>query len=164
MRSRELPLPGLNDELSGYRGPQVAKIVGISYRQLDHWTTTGLVTPSVQESDGSGTQRLYSFDDIVQLRVIRRLRNAGASLQKIAKVIEALRDRGLALGADVTLMTDGSSVFVCDSQDQVMDLLMSGQGVFGIAIDPIRQQTEADVITLEPLRPADATGPIRRAI
>ena len=65
---RDIPLPGLEDGTTGYRGPNVCKIVGITYRQLDYWATTGLVKPSVRDADGSGSQRLYSFEDIVLLR------------------------------------------------------------------------------------------------
>ncbi len=64
-------------EIEGYRVPEVCRVVGISYRQLDYWARTGLVTPSVRDAGGSGTQRLYSFQDLVQLRVIKKLIDAG---------------------------------------------------------------------------------------
>ena len=91
----------------GYRAPQVCKIVGITYRQLDYWARTGLLTPSIQTAQGSGSQRLYSFQDVVQLRVIKRLLDAGMSLKKIRQAMEILRqqfrsDRPLA---DVTLLS-----------------------------------------------------------
>src|SRR3712207_4088954 len=85
---RDIPLPGLEYGPTGYRGPAVCKIVGISYRQLDYWTTTGLVTPTVRDAEGSGTQRLYAFEDIVQLKVIKKLLDAGVSLQRIRAALE----------------------------------------------------------------------------
>jgi DNA-binding transcriptional MerR regulator len=75
----------------GFRGPIVYKLVGITYRQLDYWARTGLVTPSVRAADGSGTQRLYSFTDIVELRIIKRLLDAGVSLRQIRDAIGYLR-------------------------------------------------------------------------
>jgi DNA-binding transcriptional MerR regulator len=74
----------------------VCRVVGITYRQLDYWATTGLVEPSVRDAVGSGSQRLYSFEDIVTLKVVKRLLDAGVSLQRIRKAIEYVRDRGLS--------------------------------------------------------------------
>ena len=98
----------MTDE-QGYRAPQVCNIVGITYRQLDYWARTGLLQPSLQVAQGSGSQRLYSFGDIVQLRVVKRLLDAGMSLKKIRQAMDILReqlssDRPLA---DVTLLSDG---------------------------------------------------------
>ena len=76
---------------AGYRGPQACKIVGITYRQLDYWTRTGLVTPSKQGAQGSGTQRLYSFNDLLQLKVIKSLTDAGASLQKVRQALDYVK-------------------------------------------------------------------------
>ncbi|HUG85592.1 MAG TPA: MerR family transcriptional regulator [Euzebya sp.] len=153
--TRDIPLPGMDAE-GGYRGPQVAKIVGISYRQLDHWTSTGLVVPSVRDADGSGSQRLYGFDDILQLKVIKRLRDAGVSLQRIRRAIDEVRDRGLSL-RDLMLASDSAgNVIAVDDQQQAMDLLMSGQGVFFIAIDPVAEEVLRDVAALEPERAVPA--------
>lgn len=137
----------------------MAKIVGISYRQLDHWTSTGLVAPSVRNAEGSGSQRLYGFDDIVQLKVIKRLRDAGVSLQRIRKAIEEVNGRGLSL-RDITLASDSAgNVYAVDDQQDAMNLLMSGQGVFIIAIDPVAGEVEAEVAALEPER---AEPPVQR--
>ena len=75
----------------GYRGPQVCKIVGITYRQLDYWARTELVRPSVMDANGSGTQRLYSYRDLVELKVIKQMLDAGISLQSARKAVESLR-------------------------------------------------------------------------
>ena len=137
----------------GYRGPQTCKIVDITYRQLDYWTRTGLVIPSLQEAKGSGTQRLYSFNDLLQLKVIKSLTDAGASLQKVRQAIEYVRDH-LSDGdwSKVTIVTDGNGVYACTSDAQVVDLLRSGQGVLGaiVAVDKVRDQLAG---TLRELRP-----------
>lgn len=158
-RYREIPLPGLDEGVVGYRGPAVARIVGISYRQLDHWTTTGLVRASVRDAGGSGTQRLYGFDDIVELKVVKNLRDAGVSLQRIRRAIEEVRDRGLNLRA-ITLLSDSSkNVYAVDDSRQVIDLLMSGQGMFAIAVQPVISELEASISALEPER---ASPPVVR--
>lgn len=152
---QQIPLPGLADARQGYRGPAVSKLVGISYRQLDYWTTTGLVRASVRDAGGSGTQRLYAFDDIVQLRLIKRLLDTGVGLQRIRSAIEYIRDRGLSL-QDVTLVSDGSTVYALDDSRQLIDLLQRGQGVFAIAVQPVLDQTEADVTSL----PSERVAPL----
>jgi DNA-binding transcriptional MerR regulator len=144
---RDIPLPGLEDSQPGYRGPSVCKIVGITYRQLDYWTTTELVTPSVRNAEGSGSQRLYSFEDIVQLKVIKSLLDAGVSLQRIRAALEFVRDGGLDL-RNLTLLADGSKVYALDDSQQVIDLLGRGQGVFAIAIAPVYEAVEAQVTLL----------------
>ena len=134
----------LDEERVGYRGPTVCKIVGISYRQLDYWTRTELVTPSVRAAKGSGTQRLYSFDDVVQLRVIKRLLDTGVSLQRVRGAVEELRVRGQT-PADMTLVSDGTSVYALDDDRQVVDLLANGQSVFAIALGPVVEQLRGEV-------------------
>ncbi|MEA2476535.1 MAG: hypothetical protein QOC87_734 [Actinomycetota bacterium] len=135
----------------GYRGPQTCKIVGVTYRQLDYWTRTGLVVPSLQAAQGSGTQRLYSFNDLLQLKVIKSLTDAGASLQKVREAIDYVRNEISGDWSSVTLVTDGNGVYAC-TPDQVLDLLRKGQGVLGavVAVDQIRDQLQG---TLRELRP-----------
>ena len=93
----------------------------------------GRCRPSARAS-GSGTQRLYSFKDILVLKVVKRLLDAGVSLQNIRVAVEALRQRGVDDLAQVTLLSDGTSVYECTSSEEVVDLLRGGQGVFGIAV------------------------------
>jgi DNA-binding transcriptional MerR regulator len=134
---------------SGFRGPQVCKIVGISYRQLDYWARTELAVPSIQPAQGSGTQRLYSFEDLVELKLIKNLLDAGVSLQRVREAITYLRELGHDL-AGITLVSDGKSIYACTSPDQVFDLLRRGQGVFGIAIDPVLEELRGSVSELRP--------------
>ena len=140
----------------GYRGPQACKIVGITYRQLDYWTRTNLVQPSLQAAHGSGTQRLYSFNDLLQLKVVKNLTDAGASLQKVRQAIEYVRNHLSDDWSQVTLVADGSGVYTITSESEVVDLLRSGQGVLGalVAVDRVRQQLQG---TLRELRPQEAT-------
>lgn len=136
----------------GYRGPQTCKIVGITYRQLDYWTRTGLVVPSLQAAQGSGTQRLYSFNDLLQLRVIKSLTEAGASLQKVRHAIDYVRDNLADDWSKVTIVADSNGVYACTTDAEVVDLLRSGQGVFGavVAVDKIRDQLNGTLAELRP--------------
>ncbi|MEV4543578.1 MerR family transcriptional regulator [Micromonospora echinaurantiaca] len=164
---RELDEPGAappgvatdGDGSVGYRGVTACHAVGISYRQLDYWARTGLVVPSVRDASGSGTQRLYSFRDLVVLKVVKRLLDAGVSLQNIRKAIEALRSRGVEDLAGITLISDGTTVYECRSPEEVVDLLQGGQGVFGIAIGGAFKEIQGSLSHL-PAEPAAATpGP-----
>ena len=133
----------------GYRGPTVTKLVGISYRQLDYWARTDLVTPSVRAADGSGSQRLYSFTDVVELRIIKRLLDAGVSLRQIRTALGYLRkESGGKPLTDVTLMSDGRRIYACHSGEEVVDVLSRGQAVFGIAVGPVWADTEGDLAHL----------------
>ena len=122
------------DELVGYRGPTACSAAGITYRQLDYWARTDLVVPSIRTASGSGSQRLYSFKDILVLKVVKRLLDTGVSLQNIRTAVDALRARGVDDLARITLLSDGTTVYECTSSEEVVDLLRGGQGVFGIAV------------------------------
>jgi len=131
-------------EQPGYRVPDVCRIVGISYRQLDYWARTGLVRPSLRDAQGSGTQRLYSFQDLVTLKVIKKLIDTGVSLQRVRKAVNHLRlSRRPAHG--VTLFSDGTRIYEAASPDAVVDLLAQGQGVFAIAVDKVWMDLEGAV-------------------
>ncbi|MDD7465865.1 MAG: MerR family transcriptional regulator [Actinomycetaceae bacterium] len=140
-------LPQLTDDL-GYRGPAVCRAVGISYRQLDYWDRTGLVGPTVRTAQGSGTQRLYSFRDILVLKVVKRLLDTGVSLQQIRTAVSKLEDFGVDDLAKITLMSDGASVYLCTSNDEVIDLINGGQGVFGIALGKVWREVEGSLTEL----------------
>ena len=139
----------------GYRGPTACNAAGITYRQLDYWARTGLVEPTVRGASGSGTQRLYSFRDILLLKVIKRLLDAGVSLQQIRRAVQHLRERGTDDLTRVTLMSDGATVYECTSNDEVIDLLQGGQGVFGIAIGGVWREIEGSLAELPSERTAE---------
>ena len=135
-------------EDTGFRGPTACNAAGITYRQLDYWARTKLVEPSVRSAGGSGTQRLYSFKDILLLKIIKRLLDAGVSLQQIRIAVDHLRTRGTDDLTQVTLMSDGASVYECRSADEVIDLLQGGQGVFGIAVGGVWKEIEGTLLDL----------------
>ncbi len=143
---------------AGYRGPTACNAAGITYRQLDYWARTGLVEPSVRGAKGSGSQRLYSFRDILLLKVIKRLLDAGISLQQIRTAVQHLRQRGTDDLTQVTLMSDGATVYECTSNDEVIDLLQGGQGVFGIAIGGVWREIEGSLAELPSERTSGEAG------
>jgi len=147
----------------GYRGPMVCKIVGITYRQLDYWARTDLVRPSICDAAGSGTQRLYSYRDLVELKVVKRLLDADISLQAARKAIEYLREQ---LGTDLAsahLVLDGSHTVLVETGDQIVDLLRNGQGVLNIVplgrvVDDLEQELD-NVEPDERVAVGDASAP-----
>jgi DNA-binding transcriptional MerR regulator len=144
----------------GYRGPTACTAAGITYRQLDYWARTGLVEPTVRAAHGSGTQRLYGFRDILVLKVVKRLLDTGVSLQQIRIAVHHLRSRGAGDLAQITLMSDGASVYECTSPDEVIDLLQGGQGVFGIALGRVWQEVEGSLAELPGERAESDEGPL----
>ena len=142
---RPTAVPGEGAAVSeeiGYRGPTACAAAGITYRQLDYWARTGLVEPSVRPAHGSGTQRLYSFRDVVVLKIVKRFLDTGVSLQNIRTTVQHLRERGFDLER-MTLMSDGATVYECTSPDEVHALLQGGQGIFGIAVGVVWRDVEA---------------------
>jgi DNA-binding transcriptional MerR regulator len=115
----------------GYRGPQVCSIVGITYRQLDYWARTDLLRPSITEAKGSGSQRRYSYRDLLELKVIKRLLDAGISLQSARRALEVLRSAGGEV-ATANLVLNGTQSVLARSGEEIIDLLKGGQGVLNI--------------------------------
>jgi DNA-binding transcriptional MerR regulator len=150
-------LPQLNEDL-GYRGPTACSAAGITYRQLDYWARTGLVEPSIRTAAGSGSQRLYSFTDILVLKVVKRLLDTGVSLQNIRIAVSHLRERGVDDLAQITLMSDGATVYECTSADEVVDLVQGGQGVFGIAVGRVWREVEGSLAEMPGERPDAVEG------
>ncbi|MEP6695921.1 MAG: MerR family transcriptional regulator [Pseudonocardiales bacterium] len=136
------------DEMIGYRGPIACSAAGITYRQLDYWARTNLVEPTIRPATGSGTQRLYSFRDVLVLKIVKRLLDTGVSLQNIRTAVEQLRARGTDDLARITLLSDGTTVYECNSPEEVVDLLQGGQGVFGIALGGAFRELEGSLATL----------------
>jgi DNA-binding transcriptional MerR regulator len=149
---------GLDGAEVGYRGPIACRAAGISYRQLDYWARTGLVEPGVRSAGGSGTHRLYGFRDVLVLKVVKRLLDAGVSLQQIRTAVSHLHERDGAELAKITLMSDGASVYECTSADEVIDLVQGGQGVFGIAVGRVWREVEAGLADLPCENPDGTPG------
>lgn len=146
----------------GYRGPQVCSIVGITYRQLDYWARTDLLRPSVSEARGSGTQRLYSYRDLVELKVIKRLLDAGISLQAARKAVEVLRKAGGEV-ATANLVLNGTQSVLARDDDQLVDLLKGGQGVLNIVLPLAGVVEELDAAITEFAPRDEAPAPVERS-
>jgi DNA-binding transcriptional MerR regulator len=147
-------LPEL-EEGAGYRGTVAARAAGISYRQLDYWARTQLVEPTIRGAAGSGSQRLYGFRDILVLKLVKRLLDTGISLQQIRVAVDQLREAGIYDLAQTTLMSDGASVYLCTSNDEVIDLVSRGQGVFGIAVGKVLREVESDLVDMDTVSASD---------
>jgi DNA-binding transcriptional MerR regulator len=137
-------------QVGGFHGPQVCSLVGITYRQLDYWARTGLLQPSVALAKGSGSRRIYSYSDVLELKVIKQLLDAGVSLQSARRAVECLRqDLGSDL-ASANLVLTGSSSVLARTNGEVVDLLGGGQGVFNIVpLAGVLDELEADIVRLD---------------
>ncbi len=143
----------------GFRGPVAHKVAGITYRQLDYWARTGLVVPEIRDAAGSGSQRLYSFRDILLLRVVKRFLDVGISLQQIRVAIEHLRARGVTEISELTLVSDGFSVYECTSANELYDLTKGGQGMFLISVSSVWQEIEGTLLDLPSERIVEGEHP-----
>jgi len=130
-----------SDDL-GYRGPAACSVAGITYRQLDYWARTLLVTPTIRSASGCGSQRLYSLRDVLLLTIVKRLLETGVSLQSVRAVADHLRDRSDVDLSGVTLMSDGARVYECTSADEVTDLVQCGRGVFAVAVGRVARDVQ----------------------
>jgi DNA-binding transcriptional MerR regulator len=148
-----------DDDSIGFRGPQVCKIVGITYRQLDYWARTDLIRPSIADARGSGTQRRYSYRDLVELKVIKGLLDAGVSLQSARKAIEYLRDN---LGEDIataSLVINGAGSVLVRTDGELVDLIRRGQGVLSIvALGGVKDELDAAITDMPQARPAERSS------
>jgi len=134
----------------GYSGPQVCRLVGITYRQLDYWARTGLLTPTLQSARGSGSKRRYDYTDVLELKVIKSLLDAGVSLQRARRAVDCLRE---GLGQDPSsvslVLTDAGSV-LARTDDELVDLLRGGQGVFNIVpLCGVIEGLNAEIVALD---------------
>ena len=134
----------------GFRGPQVCSLIGITYRQLDYWARTGLLRPSLAEAKGSGSKRLYSYRDVLELKVIKQLLDAGVSLRSARRAVDCLRqDLGVDL-ASANLVLTGTRSVLARSNGEVVDLLAGGQGVFNIVpLSGVIEDLRADIVALD---------------
>lgn len=143
---------------TGYRGPIAHRVAGITYRQLDYWARTGLVVPSIRNAEGSGTQRLYSFRDILLLRIVKRFLDVGISLHQIRGAIDHLRARGVDDLTELTLVSDGFSVYEVTSANELFDLTRGGQGMFMISVSSVWRELEGTLSSLPGERAGEASA------
>jgi DNA-binding transcriptional MerR regulator len=142
---------------TGFRGPQVCKIVGISYRQLDYWARTDLVRPSLADAHGSGTQRRYSYRDLVRLKVIKSLLDAGVKLQTARKAIEYIRGDLGEDWASASLVLNGGNSVLARTGDDLVDVVRQGQGVLNIvSLGQVRDELQASIHDLVDVSSKDA--------
>lgn len=154
-------LPGTFADVEevGFRGPQVCAIVGISYRQLDYWARTELVRPSLADAQGSGTQRSYSYRDLVRLKVIKSLLDSGVKLQVARKAIEYLREDVGEDWGTVSLVLNGTNSVLARNGDDLVDLVRHGQGVLNIV--PLGYVVEELDASIHDLGPEATAAPAR---
>jgi DNA-binding transcriptional MerR regulator len=147
----------------GYRGTVACTAAGITYRQLDYWARTDLVGPTLAAGKGSAAGPLYSFRDIIVLKIVKRLLDTGVSLHNIRSAIAHVRSRTSTQLAGITLMSDGATVYECTSPEEVVELVHAGHGVFGISIGAVWREIEAVLAQLPAeqvgSRPSDAPPP-----
>ena len=150
---------GLGDVVRSYSGRHAAEIVGITYRQLDYWARTDLVRPTVADAHGSGSRRRYSYRDLLELKAIKSLLDAGIKLESVREVFSYLRDN---LGEDVTtvnLVISGSNSVLVHTDGEIIDLLRKGQGVLNILpLGGVKDEVDARIVALFPDDIADLEG------
>lgn len=152
-----LGTPGSSTQ--GYSVPTVLSVVkGLTYRQVDYWARTGLVEPSIRPAAGSGSQRLYAFGDILVLKIVKRLLDTGIALQRVRGAVEYLRERGVDNLSQVTLCSDGVSVYEVTSAEEMIDVLRGGQGVFAIAVNTVVVELSGDIAEFPALDAAVVTA------
>ena len=139
----------------GFSSKRVSEIVGISYRQLDYWARTDLFRPSLSDANGSGSRRRYSLRDVVALKVIKKLLDAGIKLEAIRGVFSYLREKLGEDAASANLVIDGSTVLVVTSEDEFVDAVRQGQGVLNVL--PLAAVTQEVHDKVRDLRPAGET-------
>jgi DNA-binding transcriptional MerR regulator len=146
----DAPIPN-PESIAGFRGPQVCSIVGITYRQLDYWARTDLLRPSLADAKGSGTQRLYSYRDLVELKIIKSLLDAGVGLGAARRAIDYLRSN---LGEDLAnanLVLSGDRPLLVRDGGEILDLVRHGQGVLNIvSLDGMKSRIDAAITDLRP--------------
>lgn len=152
----------MNDKERGYRAPQVCGIVGITYRQLDYWARTGFIVPSLQRARGSGSQRLYSFADLVQLKVVKRLIDAGMDVKRIRRAFSELSRQDNSWRWEdgrVTLVSDGASIYALKSPEEIIDIFKKGQAVMGVTLGPLVEEISGEVHQLAEEPVEEGYGP-----
>jgi DNA-binding transcriptional MerR regulator len=149
----------------GFRGPQVCKIVGITYRQLDYWARTGLLTPSITAAKGSGSQRRYSYRDVLELKVIKQLLDAGLALNSARRAVECLRtDLGEDL-ASANLVINGTNSLIARSGEELIDVLKGGQGVLSLVpMSGVVEELDAAITELRALQAEEDSVAAKKAV
>ena len=144
----------------GFSGRRAAEIVGITYRQLDYWARTDLIRPSLADANGSGSRRKYSYRDLLELKVVKNLLDAGIRLESVRDAFSYLRDQ---LGEDVAavnlVISGKNSVVLARSGEELVDLVRKGQGVLNILpLGGVKDEVDAAIFELPSGPPAEGGG------
>ncbi len=149
------------DRSTGFPGRRTADIVGISYRQLDYWARTDLIRPSLTDASGSGSRRMYSYRDLLELKVVKSLLDAGIKLEQVRQVFQFLRDH---LGEDITtanLVISGTKSVLVRDGEELIDALRSGQGVLNVLpLGSVKEELDARIVAFRPASPDAPAAPI----
>jgi DNA-binding transcriptional MerR regulator len=131
----------------GFSGTKAASVVGISYRQLDYWARTDLIRPSLTDATGSGSRRTYSYRDLLELRVIKCLLDAGIKLESVRTAFTYLREQADTDIATATLVISGNDVLLCDGEMLIDIVRRGGQGVLNVlAIGSVKTDLDASLL------------------
>ncbi len=143
-------MPGDSASDVSYSGRSAAEIVGISYRQLDYWARTDLVRPSLVEAKGSGSRRQYDYRNLLELRAVKSLLDAGIRLESVRQVFDYVREH---LGEDIgsaNIVISGTSTVLVRSGDELIDVLRKGQGVLNVlALSGVKDEVDARIVADE---------------
>jgi DNA-binding transcriptional MerR regulator len=132
----------------GFSGKKAAEIVGITYRQIDYWARTDLIRPSSCDAAGSGSRRVYSYRDLLELRVIKTLLDAGIKLESVREVFKYLRNHVESEITAAHIVISGQSVVLCQG-DQLVDVLRNGQGVLNVLpLAGVKDQVDSQIVAL----------------
>ncbi len=144
-----------------FSSPQTIEIVGITYRQLDYWTRTGLVVSTAQEAVGSGSRRRYSYNDLLELKLIKRLLDEGIALQRVREVFDYLRDELGENVASADLVINGNQSLLVRTDEQILDALRQGQGALYLRMEGLIEEVDAAVqeLPIEEAQPVDTAEP-----
>lgn len=140
-------------KLGEFTAKEVCKILRLEYSKLDYWARSGFFVPSISEANGSGSKRLYSFLDLITLKVIKDLRDAGVTVPKLKKVIQYMLAKGNEVQnpfAGSVLITDSKKVFELTAEkEMVVDILNNGQLMWVICLGKLVKKLKNQVIKLE---------------
>ena len=135
----------------GFSGKKTAEIVDITYRQLDYWARTDLVRPSLMDARGSGSRRRYTYRDLLELKVIKSLLDAGIRLESVREVFSYLRDELDEDVSAVNLVISGNRSVLVRSGEEIIDLLQKGQGVLNVLpLGGVKDEVDAKIVELFP--------------
>lgn len=144
-----------------YSATQAAEIVGITYRRLDYWARTDLVRPSAEDATGSGSRRRYTYRDLLELKVIKKLLDAGIKLESIRDVFSYMRAHVDTDIAAAHLVIDGNSVVLCDG-DELIDVLRHGQGVLNVLpMSGVRDEVDRRIVSIRPVQGTEGGDEVR---